>query len=257
MNTLSTIKLSRAVNERGNIVTATVPDGRMGSLFVAKEIADDPKLGPAFKMMESTVTESSETLVARNEDGYHGKALETERDTFRAKVTPAFHHAIKVTQDARSNYHVRVVRTTEFNRNAEPNAYLRHDLRQHLMKHDAATRMKILLDSNYDMAVAALEIGNDVIGVDQRVWDDFLDHARALIHIRNAGIDASSVRKSTPEFISAAGTDPDAAMAQAKDAVKRLHEDGEVLDLAESCLKHVAAFISLLADKSVEEILPK
>ncbi|WP_423212328.1 hypothetical protein [Paracoccus yeei] len=257
MNTLSTIKLSRAPNVRGNTVTVTMQDGRIVAVTAFSEIVNHPKLGPTVKMLDAVTNEAAADLVAKNEDGYHGKALDAERATFFAKVKPTLDHTIKVAKETRADYGVRRARTLEFNRDAEPGPALRSDLRRYLMSRDPAQRIAVLLASNYDMAVAAVEIGSNVIGVDQKVWDEFLDRARALIYIRNTGTDGSSVRKSTPEFITAAGTDPDAAMASANEAVNRLHEDGEILDLAESYLQSMVAFVSLLSDKPVKEILPQ
>lgn len=254
-NTLPVMRLTRAESGRGINRTVALPDGRRGSVFSEARLMNDPRLGSLFKSFDDMFDSATATLVGRNESGYHGNALDAEKLIYISKVQPPFRDLIASTQQERRDYLQATEKSLEWRRDAEPNFHMRSDLRQWLLSHSVADRLIILLKADYALTVSALEIGQAVIGLDDQQWSDWLDHARAVIHVHRAGTAADFPLKPSVEFMSAAGADMNSAIEAAQEKVKAFHERSDLLNSAEHYLQAVAKFISLVADTDVATIL--
>lgn len=92
-------------------------------------------------------------------------------------------------------------------------------------------------------------------GVDNAIWAAFEDRAAALIHIKNTGLESGFALKPKPDNISAAGIDHAAVLNAASEAVRKYHEDGDLLELAESYLQSVVRAMMLVFNKSFDEVV--
>lgn len=209
---------------------------------------------PEIATLDTALAVALNHLKSRNMDGITGKAFNFEAETEFAKLKPYLNRAIGAVRDRRSNHAVRRGRMFSFD-TAEPNGHLRSDLRQFFLTHSKPDRIRVLSNADYNMAVSIFEGGKDFAGVEDTFWNDFLDRAAALIHIRKVGLESGYLLNSTPQNITASGVDHTAVMDAANEAVKAFHSERDLLDLAESYLKTVVAAISLVFGKSFDEIV--
>lgn len=181
--------------------------------------------------------------------------MDAETNRQLASFKPELHHAIQQIRERRANLAVRKARTVALNRDAEPNALLRSDLRSFYLSKDLPKRIELALNSDYAMAAAIFEGGQMVSGLEDQIWEKFELHWMALNHMRVAGLEASYAIKSTPEYITGAGVDTAAAYSAAVESVKAFNHETELLKLAEAYFQSLGSALMLLTNKPAEEIL--
>lgn len=229
--------------------------GQTLSVFHAGPIMKHEIIGPSANMLSAIFADATNNIQDRRADGYTGNALASVIETQVARIKPVFNDYVAKVKDVRSNHSVRKARVLEFNRNAEPNAHLRSDLRNWFLSHDPSKRIELALDADFELAAAIYEGGQRIAGLDDSIWIEFIDRYMALNHIRIAGLESAYALKPSPEFITNAGVDRDAVLDVARKAVKAFHYEVELLDMAEQYAKAIVAALVLLTGKPASEFI--
>lgn len=228
---------------------------RSGALLTSTALATSENLGVVTRNLDAQISSALQTIHDRNADGYTGKARESIINAEIAKLRPFVQNFIAVTKDARSNHQIRKARTLEFNRDAEPNAALRSDLRAWFMSHSILERNQIALESDRALAISIYEVGQKVAGLDDAIWHEFVNHYMALNHIHNSGLETGFALQSTPEFITNAGVDHEAVARTAKQAIQKFNEEFKLLNDAEAYIQSVVAALVLLTGRPAQEFI--
>lgn len=253
---LPIIQFNRAESDRGSVSNLTTPDNDKRTLYLDRALSQHKTLGKAFVQADTIVAQEAQRLVAQQTNGYHGAAFNTEQTRSFTTIKPPVVATIQVVRDFRRDHNKRLIRSLQFNRDSEPSAALRSDLRQWLLSNAPAQRMALLIDADYTLAVSALEIGRVPLGLDETQWSKFCDVAGRVIFIHQTGLESDYTRKPSLQLITAAGIDTDRLNKAADERVKELHRDTDVLELAEAYLQAVVSFVALLCNASAEELLP-
>lgn len=225
------------------------------SVFHAGPVMKHEIIGPSANMLSAIFADATNNIQDRRADGYTGNALASVIETQVARIKPVFNDFVAKVKEVRSNHSVRKARVLEFNRNAEPNAHLRSDLRNWFLSHDPSKRIERALNANFELAAAIYEGGQRIAGLENATWAEFLDRYMALNHIRIAGLESAYALKSSPEFITNAGVDQKAVLDVAQKAVKAFHNEVELLDMAEQYAKAIVAALVLLTGKPASEFI--
>lgn len=226
-------------------------DGKASVFCVPGLSAEFPEIGTLDKGLAGAL----ENLQSRSFDGYTGKAFDFEASNQLARLKPTLAAALSGIQARNTKHAARRVEMLSFNLDAQPNQYMRHELRDWFMSHDMPSRIQLMNGADYKLAVSILEGGQALASVDDAVWNRFLDHAVAIIHIKKVGLENNFRLKPSEENLTALGVDQKAVMKAATDAVAGYHAETELLKLAEAYLQSVVRALTLITGKSFDEIL--
>ncbi|AMY69060.1 hypothetical protein [Frigidibacter mobilis] len=237
--------------EAGSGFIASTPKGKASVYCIAALSAEFREIGALEKLLSSTMNH----LQGRSLDGYTGKAFAFEVENQLTQMLPTLSAAISSAQEQNTKHATRRIQMLTFNMEAQPNQFMRAELRSWFMSHDMPNRIRLLNSADYALAVSVLEGGNVLAGIDDQLWNHFLDHAAALIFIKKVALDNGFRLKPTEENLTALGTDHRAVMDAANEAVKRYHAETELLKLAEVYLQSVVRALMLITNKSFDEIV--
>lgn len=205
--------------------------------------------------LENGLAAALEHLQGRSLDGYGGKAFDFEASNQLARLKPTLAAALSGIQARNTKHAARRIEMLSFNLDAQPNQYMRHELRDWFMSHDMPSRIQLMNGADYALSVSILEGGQALAGVDAEIWNRFLDRAVAAIHIQKVGLDNDHRLKPSEENLTALGIDQKAVMKAATDAVARYHAETDLLKLAEAYLQSVVRALMLITGKSFDEIV--
>lgn len=245
------IGFRQQITERGTIAHVSV-GARTASYLNSAALSQHLTFGPAVNPLDSALSAALDRIAELNRDGYGGAALDREIESQVSRLRPVFNSAVMACRDIRENLQVRRARALTV---ADANgATLRGDLRRWFESHELPQRIALAFDCDWNLGAAIIEAGQKWSGLDADLWERFEARFMALNHVKIAGLDASHVIASTTEFLTGAGTDHAAAMAAAESAVKAMHAEAELLDLAEGYLQAVLRALMLVSGKPATEI---
>ena len=254
MENLPTYEFQKPADARGRNALIAHPDGRRIGAHAPNTLLNHEKIGKAHSYLMDVVTAQLDSFVESNRDGLHGKALQAEAQKVVAMIKQAQKFAIDETRSHRANLQMRA-REALTPIPEQPNAHVRAEIRAHLRSLDESERYAKILNADYNVAASVLELGREYFNIPQDVWQRFEDRAMAVIHVQKTALDASNAMQSTPENITAAGVDMNAAMHQAENAVQDFKAEFEALNDAETVLQNIVAMQVLISGKDASEIL--
>lgn len=242
-------------DDRGENFMIVHPDGRRIAMHVPTALSQNERIGKPIASAASIGMNQFKHFVQSNQDGIHGAALQREADHVVTAIKTVMKWTVDEVRNERANLQRRKAESLNFNRDAAPNAHVRAEIRNWFRTQSNAVQVKMLLDADYNLAVSVLEIGPKFLGIAPDVWQKFETRAMAALHVKKSALDASNSLQSTPEMITAAGVDMDAAMQQAEKAVERLNSEMAALDDAERFLQSMVQMQCLISGKTPSEIL--
>lgn len=254
MNNQSAIEARRKKTDQGYITQLT-RDGKSASVFNSTALANDPNFGPIINPVDAAYAAMIESVAEYHRNGHIGNALNVEIERRFSQFQPILLNAIQSVKERRANLSVRKARAVEFSRDLEPNSSLRSDYRKFYQSHSLPERIQIALNSDHALAASIFEGGQAMSGLSEEIWQQFTNHWMALNHIKRTGSDVDFTIQSSPEFITGAGVNNDAAYRAAVAMVNDFDRESEVLDIAESYFKSMVAALVMLTNKSASKII--
>lgn len=245
------VQTSLQSNDRG-----TIRNIRIGKLsrviFSPKTVLESEAYGASARSLESSIGSATEKTADASERGATREYLTHEINTNFA--APVGHFRV-YTADVRKEKQRHHERRANLLAVRPGNDAVRAVLANWFLAKPPIDKIKIALNSDYELAASIMTLGSVVSGLESEIWKQFEKHWMAVNHIKAAGTEADHPLMPSADNITVVGVDHAAVYADAKAKVAAFESEIKQLAQAENFAQSVLQALMMLTQKPASDFI--